>query len=296
MTARVAVIAHAKKELDGSLEKLRTALFDEGITDPIWYEVPKSKKAPKKVRKAVEKGAELVLVWGGDGTVQRCVQELAGSGVALGILPAGTANLLASSIDIPVDLDGALKVALHGERRVLDVGVINGERFTVMAGAGFDAWMVADADRGAKDRFGRLAYIWTGLKATKGAAFRARIEVDGTTWFDGASSCVLIGNLGTVTGGLVIFDQAQPDDGRLEVGVVTADGPWSWARVLARVAVRQTRRSSFVRTTGGRKIDIEFGRKVRYELDGGDRKPTRRLELRIEPRAIEICVPPGQST
>ncbi|MFP5371037.1 MAG: diacylglycerol/lipid kinase family protein [Actinomycetes bacterium] len=292
----MAVIAHAKKELDGGLEKLRTALFDEGITDPIWYEVPKSKKAPKKVRKAVEKGAELVLVWGGDGTVQRCVQELAGSGVALGILPAGTANLLASSIEIPVDLDGALKVALHGERRVLDVGVINGERFTVMAGAGFDAWMVADADRGAKDRFGRLAYIWTGLKATKGAAFRARIEVDGTTWFDGASSCVLIGNLGTVTGGLVVFDQAQPDDGRLEVGVVTADGPWSWARVLARVAVRQTRRSSFARTTGGRKIDIEFGRKVRYELDGGDRKPTRRLELRIEPRAIEICVPPGQST
>ena len=78
----------------------------------------------------------------------------------IGILPAGTANLLASNLGIPSDLPGALDAALHGGDRRLDVGRVNGERFAVMAGAGFDARMIAEADQGPKDRAGR-AYTWT---------------------------------------------------------------------------------------------------------------------------------------
>ena len=77
-----------------------------------------------------------MFVWGGDGMVQRSIDTLAGSGVTLAIIPAGTANLFASSLDIPSDIEKAVEIGLNGRDRTLDVGKINGERFAVMAGAG----------------------------------------------------------------------------------------------------------------------------------------------------------------
>ena len=70
---KVAVVAHAGKTFGEGLVGLRRALESAGIDDPLWYEVPKSRKAPKQVRRAIDEGAELVFAWGGDGTVQRCI-------------------------------------------------------------------------------------------------------------------------------------------------------------------------------------------------------------------------------
>ena len=83
---KIAVVAHSKKQLGAGLMELRDMLAAEGISDPLWYEVPKSKHAPKAALKAKDAGAELVLVWGGDGTVQRCIDALAGSGVGAVVL------------------------------------------------------------------------------------------------------------------------------------------------------------------------------------------------------------------
>ena len=160
----VAVIAHTGKTMGGGLTELRSTLALEGVTDPLWYEIPKSRKAPKRAKRALEEGADLVLVWGGDGTVQRCVDALAGSGVPIAIIPAGTANLFASNLGIPKEIAKAVRIGLHGERRPIDVGRINGERFAVMAGAGLDASMIRDADAGLKDQVGRLAYVVTGAR------------------------------------------------------------------------------------------------------------------------------------
>ena len=288
---RVTVIAHSKKTLGHGLGQLRERLAQEGLEDLDWHEVPKSKKAAKKARKAAKAGAELVLVWGGDGTVRRCAAELAGTGIALGVLPAGTANLLASNLEIPIDLPGALEVALHGERRALDLGVVNGRRFAVMAGAGFDARMIAAADRGLKDRFGRLAYVWTGLKAVRGGRVGTEVQIDGKRWFKGRASCVLLGNVPEITGGLVAFENARPDDGRLDVGVVMADGPGEWLRVFARVLRRQVRQSPLVRSTTAETIEVRLSKPTAWELDGNDRKPTDHLSVHVEPLALVVCVP-----
>src|SRR5204863_8686476 len=104
----ISVIAHQGKTYGGGLAELRLLLADAGHEAPLWYEVPKSRKAPKKARKARKAGADLVLVWGGDGMVQRCVDALAGSGGPVGFLPAGTANLFASTLGIPLHLPEAL--------------------------------------------------------------------------------------------------------------------------------------------------------------------------------------------
>jgi YegS/Rv2252/BmrU family lipid kinase len=291
----VAVVAHNGKSFGGGLPELRRLLANAGVTDPQWYEVPKSKRAPKVAEKALENGADLLLVWGGDGTVQRVVDAVAGSGVALGILPAGTANLFASNLGIPTDLPKALEIALHGARRELDAGVLNGEHFAVMAGAGFDAVMIDRADGALKDRLGRLAYVYTGTKATRQASQSMKIKVDGNLWFEGRASCVLMGQMGTLTGGMQAFPDADPADGQLEIGVVTADGPLQWARVVGRLAVGTAERSPLTRMTKGRKVDVRLSKKTMYELDGGSRTKVRRLKAKVERRAVVVCVPDAPS-
>jgi len=288
---KVAVIAHAGKTIGGGLEELRVVLSRAGITDPIWSEVPKSRYAPKRVQRALDEGAELVFVWGGDGMIQRSIDRLAGSGVTLAIIPAGTANLFASSLEIPSDIAEAVEIGLNGRDRTLDVGKINGERFAVMAGAGLDAHMIEEADGGLKDRFGRLAYIWTASKSLRKEPFKARIEINDELWYKGTASCVLLGNVGSLFGGIEAFDNAEPDDGLLEVGVSDAEGLGQWARTVARTAIGTTAKSPFVQVTKAKKIRIELDRKVAYELDGGAREPTKLLKVKIEPGAITVRVP-----
>lgn len=289
---KVAVVAHAGKSLGGGLGELREVLAREGVADPLWYEVTKSKHAPARAREAIAGGAELFFVWGGDGTVQRCIDALAGTGAVIAILPAGTANLLATNLGVPADLTAAVRVGLHGQRRPLDTGTVNGEHFAVMAGAGFDALMIRDADKGLKDRVGRAAYVWTGVKNLGASRARAKIEVDGKRFFKGNVSCVLVGNVGKVIGGIQAFDGARPDDGLLELGVVTAKNPLQWTRTLTRVAVGKAEKSPFVEVTRGKRMKLVFDRRFAYELDGGDRRPAKKLRIKVHPASITICVPP----
>jgi diacylglycerol kinase (ATP) len=288
---KVAVIAHAGKTFGGGLRELRRELERQGVDDPLWCEVPKSKKAPAEMRRALEADADLVFVWGGDGTVQRCLDTAAGSETALAIVPAGTANLLATNLQIPQDIERAVAIGLHGDRRKFDVGRFNGERFGVMAGAGFDASMIQGADGSLKDRVGRAAYVWTGSRSLRAKPFQAKIAIDGTSWYEGKASCILIGNVGRLFGGIEVFKGARPDDGRLEIGVVTAQGVVEWARTLARTAAGNPERSPFVRVTSARGIDVKLDRKVLYEVDGGDRKRVKSFKVKVEPEAVTICVP-----
>lgn len=290
----VAVIAHSRKSLGGGLPKLRQVLAIEGVTDPLWYEVAKSRHAYRYARRAAAKGARLIFVWGGDGTVQRCIDAVAGTDTAVAILPAGTANLLAANLDIPHDLARAVRVGLRGDRRRLDTGSVNGERYTVMAGAGFDARMISDADLGAKDRMGRSAYIVTGIRNLGARRVKATIKVDGKRFFKGKVSCVLTANVGKTLGGIDAFPQAQPDDGRLELAVVTARNPVEWARTAGRLAQGHPERSAFTQVTQGKKFKVQFDQKVRFELDGGARPASKKLRIKVHPSSVTVCVPSRQ--
>ena len=288
---KVAVIAHAGKTLEGGLAELRRVVEAEGVEDPFWAEVPKSRKAPPQVQRALDEGAELVFAWGGDGMVQRCIDVLAGSKARLAIIPAGTANLFATNLGIPKSIEEAVGIGLRGEQRKLDVGRFNGERFGVMAGAGFDAAMIRDADGGLKDRFGRVAYVWTGSQNLRSKPFKAKIEVDGVGWYKGKASCILFGNVGELFGGVEVFEDARPDDGRLELGVVTAEGLLEWGRMLARTAVGSASKSPFTQTTKAQSVKVKLNRKILYELDGGDRTKVDEFKVKVEAGALTVCVP-----
>ena len=291
----VAVVANASKTFGAGLPELRRVLERAGVDEPLWYEVPKAKPAAKQVETAIDEGAELIFVWGGDGTVRRAIGALAGTDAALAVLPAGTANLFASNLGIPQEIERAVAIGLSGECRSLDVGRFRDERFAVMAGAGFDAAMIRDADA-RKERLGRAAYVLSGSRHLRHESFDAEIAVDGVDWFEGPASCILLGNLGEVFGGVEVFPDARPDDGVLELGIVTADGLFQWSRTLARTAVGDPSRSPFVRITKAKEVAVKLDRKVRYELDGGDRSKVRKFKAEIEPAALTVCVPPNNGT
>src|SRR5262245_215428 len=233
----VAVVAHRKKSFGGGLAALKAALAAEDVADPLWYEVKKSAQASSKIRKAVKAGADLVIVWGGDGMVRAAIDALVAAGAgggALAIAPAGTANSLATNLGIPRNMKAVVDIALRGPRRRIDVAKMNGEHFAVMAGAGFDAMMIGAANARLKAKLGRAAYFWTGLKNLGASPTETRVDVDGRTWFRGPATCVLVGNVGTLMAGVRAFPNARPDDGLLDVGVVQAKSRWQWLKVFAK--------------------------------------------------------------
>lgn len=288
---KIAVVAHAGKVLGGGLAQLRELLVLEGFPAPLWYEVAKSKQAQKCARAALAEGADVIFVWGGDGTVQQCIDALAGTDAVLAILPAGTANLLASNLGIPADLKAALEIALRGDRRALDTGTVNGEHFTVMAGAGTDALMIRDADRGLKDRLGRAAYLWTGARNLDARPVKATIDIEGRRFFDGPISCVLVANVSKVLGSIEAFPGARPDDALLEIGIITAKTRLQWVRTFVSVALGRVQTARLIETTRGTSMKIRFSRDMPYELDGGVRPATDRLRVKVRPASITVCVP-----
>jgi diacylglycerol kinase (ATP) len=286
----IAVVAHAGKSFGGGLSELREVLAREGVSDPLWYEVTKSRKAAKCARRALAQGAEVMFVWGGDGTVQRCIDAMAGTDAVLAILPAGTANLLAANLDIPADLTEAVRIGLKGEQRRFDTGSLNGEHFAVMAGAGFDARMIKEAGRGRKERFGRVAYLYAGARNLTARRVKAVVDVDGSRFFTGRVSCVLVGNVAKIHGGIEVFGRAKPDDGLLEFGLVTAKNPAEWARALARVAQGRAAESPFIKVTRGKRFQVRFDHPLPCELDGSARTEVKKMRVKVHPGSIRICV------
>jgi diacylglycerol kinase family enzyme len=293
---RIGVVINDDKLLAGSgLEELRAALADAGHADPPWYEVPKSKKAPKQVVRLVEDdGVDRLLVWGGDGTVRRAADTILRKGydhVSLGVLPAGTGNLLAENLGIPIDLHGAVDVALHGAVERIDAGLVNDDQhFLVMAGTGFDALLIKDADD-VKDRFGKLGYVWAAVKNRNAGMAQAEVFIDDEPWFTGEASCVIAANVGRLIAGIPAFPDASPTDGRLDVGVAVARRAPDWIRLFGSVVTHRVESSPFAKVTRAEKVRIQLDRTLPWEADGGDRDRTDHFEIRCIPQAVSICRP-----
>jgi diacylglycerol kinase (ATP) len=285
------VLAHERKCLGDGLAEFRRTLARAGIVDVPWRQVHRSKHAPEQVRQLLDEGVDRLLVWGGDGTVRRCIDTFVreGADAELAIIPAGTANMLAKGLGVPIDLQGAVDIAIGGSPRRIDVGQINGESFAVMAGTGFDALLIRDADED-KERVGRLAYLRAGLRHLDRDGTPVRVDVDGKRWYEGPAACVLVGNFGRIMGGVEVFPDARADDGRLDVGVVTARHRRDWLRVGARAVAGQIAASPFVETTQATELEVRLEHTMPWELDGGDRPKTRKLRVGVLPQRVAVCV------
>jgi YegS/Rv2252/BmrU family lipid kinase len=287
---RVAVIAHVAKfsASDGGL--LRRALTDEGF-DVAWTSIQKGSAATAATSAALDDGADRIVVCGGDGTVRAAIQTLAGTDVPLAVVPSGTANLFAGALDLatgPADVVAAMR---GGRVRRIDTARCNDLSFAIMAGTGLDAGMIDAADD-SKERIGTLAYIRAGVReARHREPFRVRVTVDGQRLYKGDATCVLVANIGSLKGGVDAFPEASPDDGVLDVAVVTATGLREWGALMVSAVRRKHVDSGHVHLTQGSRIEVSLEDKHRFELDGGMKGKVRSLDIRVVPASLSVVIP-----
>jgi diacylglycerol kinase family enzyme len=291
---RAAVVVHPGKhdDLEGFRAIVVKTMTGLGWAEPLWLETSPDDTGERLARTAVTSGVDLVLCSGGDGTVTACVGGVAGSGIPLGVLPCGTGNLLARNLGLPLDLDGALAVALNGTERRLDVGVANGRPFVVLAGIGFDAEMLAGASEELKRRAGWHAYAFSALRHLWDRWTRVGLRADGGPPLRRWASAVIVGNVGTLQGNLRLLPDAVPDDGVLDVAVISAWGLIGWIGLFADVLLLRRKTARLTRLTC-RELFIEAGRPRSWEVDGEVIGVTRQLKVGLKPGDLLVRVPAG---
>jgi YegS/Rv2252/BmrU family lipid kinase len=290
MTRRVVVIANGTLP-EESVAQAKSVL-KAGAVSAEWATTTESDPGAHKARRAAEEGADLVIAFGGDGTVRECAEGISGTDLPLGVIPAGTGNLLARNLGIPDDIEESIAVALGDNARTLDTGLANSELFAVMAGAGFDAEVMANTDSEAKERVGSLAYFLEGARHLGDPSFEATISVNGTDMARDRWATVLIGNLGRLQGGVEIFPDASPDDGALEVLGISAETATDRLAAGFEAVVGDGVGEHLLRATGS-EIRLEMTEPIKFELDGDSRPAVKVLDVEVQPRSLRILVPEG---
>jgi diacylglycerol kinase family enzyme len=277
-------------DIDLLRRTISAGLSDAGWPEPVWMETTPEDPGRGQAAKAVKDGAELVFACGGDGTVMACVTALAGTDVAMAVLPAGTGNLLAANLGLADDIATGVQVALDGGRRRIDVGVVGDKCFAVMAGMGFDAEMLAGTSERAKKRLGWVAYVGGAAKHLRDRPMRARIVLDGGAPMPRRPRTVIVGNVGRLQGGVRLLSEADPSDGKLDVAILSPNSLSHWA-ALAWGVVRRRKRVPLMETYTARRVEIFSNRSQPRQLDGDLIEPGRNLKVSIRHKALLLCVP-----
>ena len=296
---RVAVVfnpATGGGDSAGRKRDTREALDGAGL-EVLWLETTPEDPGQGLTAKALAEGVDLVMAQGGDGTVMACVTGLAGTEVPLAVLPGGTGNLLATNFDVPADLEGAVEVALHGDRVRLDVAAMDDDRFVVMGGVGFDAAMLRDADPRLKERLGAVAYVLSGFKHLRRRVTRFRLRLDDRPPVERTGQGVLVGNLGRLQGGLPVMPDARPDDGLLDVAVLQTRTVADWLALAVRVLLRRRHKDPQLELFTARRVEIDCDRPQPVERDGDPLDtPRDHLVIEVVPGALTLCVPPAKGS
>jgi YegS/Rv2252/BmrU family lipid kinase len=278
------------------------ALAARGGWAPEFVVTDKASAGIAAARDAVADGADLVVAAGGDGTVRSCAEGLADTDIPLGIVPLGTANLLARTLGIPAQTRAALAVALdtHGaaagtggsrDRRI-DLATADGALFTAMAGMGLDAAVVAATK--LKHHLGWLAYAMSGAVHLAVPPIRFSIRMDDKPPVEREARCVVVGNSGLLPGGFTLLPESRIDDGLLDIGVLAPHGLFGWARVATRVLTHSRHHDRQLERFQAHTVEITTHAVVPREVDGEVVSPGRTLTVAVRPRALTVRVPTGQ--
>lgn len=321
-TGHVGIVWNPSKtsryELENALEKaFERVLTGTAEVRVSWHETGEDDPGLGAARGAVEAGADVVLAAGGDGTVRAVAEHLAESGARaeLGIIPLGTGNLLARNLGVPLkDLTAAFERALTGEAIPLDIGwarlAVDGETdgkryaFAVMAGFGIDAHMITETDDDLKDRAGWLAYVESlGRALSASEVIDIRLSGQNLEPSDEQAHTLLIGNCGSLQGGMTLLPDADPSDGELDLLVLSADSIPGWAdtmrnlvwdnglrRLLSPSSSEEDQAKSSDSATHRRitELTVELDEPRVFEVDGDALGETNRVEISVQPGAVRV--------
>ena len=298
-TKQLAVVLNPIKveDVEAFRQMVEASAAAAGWGTPAWYTTTVEDPGRSMAEQAAISGAELVIVCGGDGTVRTVCAELAGTGVSVGVVPAGTGNLLARNLGIPLFLQAAVDVALNGQDRAIDLVKVSGdgipedEHYMVMAGMGFDAAIMEGANEQIKAKVGWLAYVVSGLRNLMFPPVRLEVSIDGGEWSRHRARTVVIGNVGYLQAGMPLLPDAAIDDGVLDVVLLHPSRFLSWIPLAVRVLRKGKRTDDLINRMTGRTVSVRAGSDTPRQLDGDSIGPGRELHCECVHGKLLVRVP-----
>jgi YegS/Rv2252/BmrU family lipid kinase len=291
--SRAAVVYNPTKvpDLPSLTKRVEAFMARNGWEPPLWLETTEDDPGIGMCRRAVQDGCEVVFVCGGDGTVMAAATGMAGCDIPLAILPAGTGNLLARNLDLPInDEEACLRIGISGRSRAIDVGAIEDRKFVVMAGLGFDAAIMRDAPEGLKKAVGWPAYVVSATKHLRGRGIRVTLTFDDGEPLHRRVRTVVVGNVGKLQGNIPLLPDAKPDDGVLDIVVIATRNVVDWARVAGRVFRRAHVPDRRMERFTAKHVLIEASHRQPRQLDGDVIDDSRTMDITVEPGAVQIRV------
>lgn len=278
-------------------ERAAAILDRTGWSEVDWLATSVEDPGQQRTAEALAAEVDRVIVAGGDGTVRAVAEALAGSGTPLGIVPAGTANLLNYNLHLPRTEEPALEVAATGEPRDIDLVEITvdgarTQRFAVMAGAGLDAMIMDEVSGQLKKSIGTAAYFVAAGKALGRLPMRLRVTVDGKPIRHRKAMMVLIGNVGGIPPNIELIPGASYEDGQLDVMLAAPRRPLDWVKIIGRMITRRQRKDDALELRRGERVQIVLSEPDNYELDGDVVGEFTELTAQILPGALRVVLPP----
>jgi len=237
---------------------------------------------------AVSDGADLVIVWGGDGTVNEVGSALVSSSTALGLIPAGSGNGLAASLAVPRDPEAALRRLLSTPTRAVDVGYLDDRPFFNIAGIGLDAHIAQQFNLRKRGRRGKWPYITIGV--SEGWRYQAQaydVELDGSQRHVRAL-LIAFANGCEYGMGACISPGALLDDGLLEATIVEDRSALARFVDARHLALRSIVRAPRVQMGQVRSASVTTAGTLQYHVDGEPGTATGRIAIRILPGALLV--------
>jgi len=299
--------------------RLRTAVAGEeersGWLPSVWFETTEHDAGQAVAGTALTHDPSLVIVAGGDGTIRAVVEGIRSQAIPVAVVPRGTGNLLARNLGLMASIEQAVHTAFAGQERPIDVGHVEltgddgrttTHLFLAMTGIGLDAQMATDTHPGLKKRIGWLAYAQPiSRSVVKNAQFEMRYRIDGQRERSVRAHTVIVGNCGTLTAGLVLLPDAEPDDGLLDVVVLRPKGFWQWVRVGSRLGIgailHRSRRGRVILAAApglralqyvqARALTARFEQPQTIEIDGDSFGDVVGVTVTLAPQPVSVRVP-----
>ena len=232
--------------------------------------------ATRLARRAVSEGTDVVAAAGGDGTIREVVAGMIGGNALLGIVPMGTASVLAAELRLPRGPEAVAAVIADGTDRALHVPRANGHPFLLMVGAGFDGAVVESVSPGLKRGFGKAAYVLSALRTwAAGSRPRIRVEADGSVRH---AEWVVVTNVSRYAGPYVLAPDADPQSPELAVCLFESAGPFALAGDLLRAVCGATVRAPGLEILRAHDVAVSAPVRVPVQIDGD---PAGALPLRL---------------
>jgi diacylglycerol kinase family enzyme len=262
-----------------------------GWPDPYIVMTTREDAGTGPATQAVQDCADLVVAVGGDGTVRACAQALAGTDVRLGIVPAGSANLVARALRLPRGPGAALAVAFLGADRRIDVMSADGMVCAAMAGIGVDAAVVAATPGWLKRRAGWPAYAAASARQLLDELVEFTIRLDDGPPLHRRARSVVVGNTGQLPGGFPILPAAVPDDGQLDVAILAPASLAGWVSIGYRAIIGSIKDDVLLERLRARRVDVTATRALPRQIDGEVIAAGAGLSAAVRPGALLVKVP-----